>query len=167
MSMSLETQTPYRIAMVCLGNICRSPIAQVVLSTKIADAGLADDVVVDSSGTGGWHLGEPIDNRAAEVLVAHGYDPTHHRARQFVVDWFDEYDIVLAMDRSNLGELERLSRNEADLEKVRMFRSFDPVSTADLDVPDPWYGGRADFEDVLTIVERTTQALVAELTGSS
>ncbi|MDQ3485922.1 MAG: low molecular weight phosphotyrosine protein phosphatase [Actinomycetota bacterium] len=167
MSLSPETQTPYRIAMVCLGNICRSPIAEVVLSAKIAAAGLADDVVVDSSGTGGWHLGDPIDSRAAEVLVSHGYDPTRHRARQFVVDWFDEYDIVLTMDRSNLGELERLSRGEADLDKIRMFRSFDPLSTGDLDVPDPWYGGQADFEHVLTIVERTTHALILELSGSS
>ena len=71
------------------------------------------------------------------------------------------------MDRSNLSELERLSRNEADLDKVRMFRSFDPVATNDLDVPDPWYGGIADFEHVLVIIERTAQALVEELSGSS
>jgi len=167
MTMGLEMQTPYHIALVCLGNICRSPIAEVVLSAKIAAAGLADDVVVSSSGTGGWHLGDPIDRRAAEVLTAHGFDPTHHRARQFAVTWFDRYDIVLAMDRSNLSELERLSRNEADLDKVRMFRSFDPVATDDLDVPDPWYGGIADFEHVLVIVERTAQALVEELSGSS
>lgn len=160
-------QTPYHIAMVCLGNICRSPIAQVVLSAKIAAAGLADEVVVDSCGIGGWHLGDPIDRRAAEVLTAHGYDPTHHRARHFAADWFDRYDIILAMDRSNLSELERLSRNEADLDKVRMFRSFDPTSADDLDVPDPWYGGAADFENVLAIVERTTQALVKELSSST
>ncbi len=162
---ALPTDEPYRIAIVCLGNICRSPMAEVVLSAKLVTEGLSDEVIVDSSGTGNWHLGEPIDRRAAEVLIAHGYDPTRHRASQFVVTGFDDHDIVLAMDRSNLGELERLSRSEADLDKIRMFRSFDPAADTDLDVPDPWYGGRAEFELVLAIVERTTSALVDELRG--
>ncbi len=157
-----EPDSLYAIAMVCLGNICRSPVAEVVLSAKLAAAGL-DDVTVDSAGTGGWHVGEPIDPRAAAMLDEHGYDPRPHRARQFSAAWFDTHDLVLAMDRSNLDELERISRSADDLGKISMFRSFDPDATGSLDVPDPWYGGRADFERVLGIVERTTNALVDEL----
>ncbi|MBA2698861.1 MAG: low molecular weight phosphotyrosine protein phosphatase [Nocardioidaceae bacterium] len=156
-----KQDTTYAIAMVCLGNICRSPIAEVVLSAKLADAGLRV-ISVDSAGTGGWHVGEPIDPRAASMLDAHGYDPRRHRARQFSPSWFDAHDLVLAMDRTNLSELERISRDADDLHKISMFRSFDPAATGSLDVPDPWYGGRADFEHVLTIVERTTGALVDE-----
>ncbi|MBA2773121.1 MAG: low molecular weight phosphotyrosine protein phosphatase [Nocardioidaceae bacterium] len=157
-----EPDSSYAIAMVCLGNICRSPVAEVVLSAKLAAIGLSD-VSVDSAGTGSWHVGEPIDPRAAAMLVDHGYDPRPHRARQFSADWFDSHDLVLAMDRSNLTELERISRSADDLGKISMFRSFDPDATGSLDVPDPWYGGRADFENVLTVVERTTDALVDEL----
>lgn len=158
-----EPDGSHTIAMVCLGNICRSPIAEVVLSAKLAAAGLGDDVSVDSAGTGRWHVGEPIDPRAAAMLDEHGYDPQQHRARQFSADWFDTHDLVLAMDRSNLDELERISRSADDLGKISMFRSFDPDATGSLDVPDPWYGGRADFENVLALVERTTDALVDEL----
>ena len=157
-----EPDSSYAIAMVCLGNICRSPVAEVVLSAKLSAAGLSD-ISVDSAGTGGWHVGEPIDPRAAAMLDGHGYDPGQHRARQFSAAWFDTHDLVLAMDRSNLDELERISRSADDLGKISMFRSFDPDATGSLDVPDPWYGGRADFENVLEVVERTTDALVDEL----
>ena len=167
-----ETSTPadgagrpaYAIAVVCLGNICRSPIAAVVLSAKLVAAGLLT-VALDSAGTGGWHVGEPMDHRAADVLSRHGYDPSHHRARQFAPQWFDEHDLVLAMDRATLEDLQQLARGDDDLDTIAMFRSFDPEATSSLDVPDPWYGGRADFELVIDIVERTTDAIVGELGG--
>lgn len=155
--------SPYRIIVVCLGNICRSPIGEVVLSERIARAGLDDRVEVVSAGTGGWHVGEPMDRRAATVLAAAGYDGSAHRAAQFEAHWHDEYDLVLAMDENNHTELTELAGGDAP-ERLRMFRDFDPRATGgDRDVPDPYYGGDDGFNHVLATVERTSDAIVAAL----
>ena len=156
----------YAVAQVCLGNICRSPMADVVLRSRLEAAGLADRVRVASAGTGDWHVGDAMDRRAAATLSAHGYDPSRHRAQQFRPEWLDAYDLVLAMDRANLAALGGRS------ERVRLFRDLDPEvagravdaddgSTTDADVPDPYYGGDEGFEEVLAMVERTTDTLVA------
>jgi len=162
----------YRIALVCLGNICRSPMAQVVLESRLDDAGLGDRVEVESSGTGGWHVGNPMDRRAAATLTAAGYDATRHRARQYDAATSSRFDLVLAMDRDNLSNLGNLGNpgNPGNLgnlgdpgsvsPRVRLFRDFDPVGTGG-DVPDPYYGGDAGFEEVLTMVERTSASLAA------
>lgn len=149
----------YRIALVCLGNICRSPVADVVVNTRLDRAGLAGRVTVESSGTGGWHVGSPMDTRAAASLVGEGYDPTAHRARQFTQELVEDFDLVLAMDRSNLAELRQLGVPE---ERLRLFRDFDP-QPGDGEVPDPYYGGPRGFTDVLAMVERTSIGLVAQL----
>lgn len=149
----------YRIAVVCLGNICRSPVADVVLNARIDDAGLAGRVVVESSGTGDWHMGDPMDRRAAATLTAEGYDPTAHRSRQFDAGRADEYDLVLAMDRQNLADLRALG---VDPERLRLFRDFDPVP-GDGQVPDPFYGSESSFADVLAMVERTAIELTEQL----
>lgn len=149
----------YRIAVVCLGNICRSPVADVVLNARIEDAGLAGRVTVDSYGTGGWHLGDPMDRRAAATLTAEGYDPTDHRSRQFDAASADAYDLVLAMDRQNLADLRSLG---VDPDRLRLFRDFDPVP-GDGQVPDPFYGGESGFADVLAMVERTAIELAEQL----
>ena len=154
-----HTDGPYAIAIVCLGNICRSPVADVVLNTRIEQEGLAGRVTVDSSGTGGWHLGGPMDRRAAATLTAEGYDPTNHRSRQFTAAQADEYDLVLAMDRDNRRDLRSLG---VDPDRLRLFRDFDPVP-GDGEVPDPYYGGEIGFADVLAMVERTSIALVEQL----
>ncbi len=146
----------YRIALVCLGNICRSPMAHVVLEAALDDAGLGGLVEVTSSGTGDWHVGNPMDRRAAATLTAVGYDASRHRARQYDAATTDRLDLVLAMDRDNLADLGGVS------DRVRLFRDFDPVGTGG-DVPDPYYGGDAGFEEVLTMVERTSGALVGLL----
>ena len=158
-----QPRTPghYRIALVCLGNICRSPVADVVLSSRIADEGLDDRVDVASSGTGGWHVGGPMDERAAATLTAAGYDPSRHRAQQYDDSWLGDYDLVLAMDESNLADISAGSMTDG-ADRVRLFRDFDPVDTGG-EVPDPYYGGPAGFEEVLTMVERTSAAIVAEL----
>ena len=154
----------YRIALVCLGNICRSPIAHVVLDDRLVQAGLDDRVEVSSSGTGGWHAGEPMDRRAAAVLRDAGYDPSRHRARTFSADWFDDHDLVLAMDRSNLADIVDLAPAAGLREgHVRMFRAFDPEARDDDEVPDPWYGGADGFREVLAMIERTTDELVDRL----
>ena len=151
-----RTPGRYAISLVCLGNICRSPTAQVVLEARLAAAGLDDRVSVRSSGTGDWHVGRPMDHRAAATLEADGYDASRHRARQYDDSWAAEDDLVLAMDHDNLADLGGRS------ERVGMFRDFDPVDPGS-DVPDPYYGGADGFAEVLAMVERTSDALVAQL----
>lgn len=174
----------YAVELVCLGNICRSPMAHVVLEDAVARAGLADRVRVTSSGTGGWHVGEPMDERAAATLAAAGYDPSRHRARQHGTDdgaggpHHPGVDLVLAMDLANLAAL------GGPAERVRLFRELDPVGRAEApaadpagllagdpvaarvetrEVPDPYHGGPEGFADVLATAERTSAALVGAL----
>lgn len=149
----------YEVALVCLGNICRSPMAHVVLEARIAEAGLSARVAVTSAGTGDWHVGDPMDRRAAATLAAAGYDPSRHRARQWAAGGAPEpADLVLVMDRQNLADVGGAS------ERVRMLRDFD-VREPGSDVPDPYYGGDPGFEEVLAMVERTATSLVAALSG--
>lgn len=153
--------------MVCLGNICRSPVAAVVLAAKVEDASLSAMVVTRSSGTGDWHIGGPMDPRAAASLTDAGYDPSQHRAAQFDRSWFDSHDVILAMDASNHRDITRLAPDQDSRDRVLMFRAFDPARDPDdpygLDVPDPYSGGPDDYRLVLDIVERTTDQLVIEL----
>ena len=154
--------TPYRIGVVCLGNICRSPMADVVLSRMVDDAGLGDRVEVTSAGTGDWHIGETIDERAGAALREAGYDPSRHRATQLDSDWFDR-DLLLTMDATNLADVRAMAggRSALDPDRVRMFRDFDPEGPGD--VPDPWYGGPEGFARALEMVERTARCLVVAL----
>ncbi len=158
-----RTPGRYRIALVCLGNICRSPMAHVVVEARLAEAGLDDVVEVTSSGTGGWHDGEPMDDRAATTLTAAGYDATRHRARTFEPSWHDAHDLVLVMDRSNLRAVGGAGK------RTMLFRAFDAEEPGG-DVPDPYYGDLTSYEEVLRMVERTSTGLVAalerELAGS-
>ncbi|MBC7631945.1 low molecular weight protein-tyrosine-phosphatase [Aeromicrobium sp.] len=155
---------PFRVGLVCLGNICRSPMADVVLQDRLEKAGLAHRVEVASAGTGGWHEGEKMDSRAADVLRAAGYDPSRHRARTFDTDWYAQYDLLLAMDASNYLDMADQAPTDEQLRQLRMFREFDPeASENDNEVPDPWYGGDDGFRHVLAMIERTTDQLVARL----
>ena len=168
MALPPPSGSPYRIAFVCLGNICRSPMADAVLTRLVEQAGLSREVEVSSCGTGGWHVGEPMDPRAARELVASGYDASDHRAQQFDPSWLEQ-DLVLAMDASNLADITtHITASQGLDERVRMFRSFDPrvppgAGPADLDVPDPWFGGDEGFREVLDMVERTCRQIVVEL----
>ena len=154
------TGSPYRIAFVCLGNICRSPMASVILGELVGSAGLADKVEVASCGTGTWHVGEQMDSRAAAQLRAAGYDASAHRARTYDPTWL-ENDLVLAMDAQNLADI---TEGRGSDDRVRMFRSFDPLADPDdLDVPDPFYAGDESFGQVLGIVERTCRQILDEL----
>ncbi len=158
--------SPYGVALVCLGNICRSPMAATILRDRAREEGLGDDVRVDSSGTGDWHVGDAMDARAAATLTAHGYDPTGHRARTFDASWFARYDVVLVMDGRNCDDVLALAASDDARDRVQMFRTFDPEVTDHTDVPDvpdPWYGGSDGFENVLVIIERTVDRLVEEL----
>ncbi len=153
---------PVRIGIVCLGNICRSPMAQVVLADRFERAGLGDRVEVASAGTGDWHVGEPMDRRAAATLAEAGYDPSRHRARTFTTDWYAEHDLLLAMDASNHADMAEQAPTVEALGQLQMFRAFDPdASDGDDEVPDPWYGGQQGFAEVLAMVERTADEIVA------
>jgi protein-tyrosine phosphatase len=149
----------------CLGNICRSPTAEVVLRTRVAAVGLAGVVSIDSGGTGDWHLGDPMDSRARSVLRASGYPVTRHRARRIDDSWFDSRDLFLAMDRANLRNVRAMAPDPATADdRVMLFRAFDPLADdLDAEVPDPYYGGMDEYRGVLTIVERTADVLVDQL----
>ncbi|WP_238161346.1 low molecular weight protein-tyrosine-phosphatase [Kribbella antibiotica] len=137
----------------CTGNICRSPIGEVVLRAKLAEAGI-DDVTVTSSGTGGWHEGDPMDSRARAALRRHGYDGRSHRAREFRREWFGDRDLVLAMDSGHLAALNRQARGLGDV-PIELF--------AEADVPDPYYGEDAGFDAVLLQIETAADGWVARL----
>ncbi|TGN74592.1 low molecular weight phosphotyrosine protein phosphatase [Streptomyces bauhiniae] len=149
----------YRVCFVCTGNICRSPMAESVFRARVAEAGLDGLIQTDSAGTGGWHEGDPADPRTVSVLDEHGYG-TEHIARQFQPSWFGRLDLVIALDTGHLKALRRLAPTEEDARKVRLLRSYDPSAGADLEVPDPYYGGRDGFEECLEMVEAASAGLL-------
>jgi protein-tyrosine phosphatase len=161
---------PVRILFVCLGNICRSPTAEGVMRALVREAGLDDAVELDSAGTGGWHVGSSPDDRATQTALTRGI-VLEGAARQVRAEDFEDFDLILAMDDSNLAELRRLAPGEQARSRLRMLREFDPASAAavasrpseDLDVPDPYYGGPGGFEDVLDIVQAACLGLLEEL----
>ncbi|MEY9928211.1 protein-tyrosine phosphatase [Catenulispora sp. GP43] len=157
-----SARAPYRVTFVCTGNICRSPMAEHVLRKHVDDEGLADAVVVDSSGTGGWHVGDPADRRTVRTLQRHGFT-SDHSARKFQRDWFEDYDLVIALDAGHLRELRALARDDRDRDKLRLLRSFDPSAGPDLDVPDPYYDGDEAFEHVLDLIERAVPGILDEI----
>jgi protein-tyrosine phosphatase len=153
-----------RILFVCAGNICRSPTAEGVMRRLAADAGLEGAVEIDSAGTGGWHAGEPADERATAAAAQRGITLSGV-ARQVTEEDFERFDLVLAMDRANLLDLRALAPGPRALAKVRLLREFDPASAGreDLDVPDPYYGGARGFDTVLDLVEAACRGLLDDL----
>lgn len=158
---------PYRVGVVCLGNICRSPMAAKVLAADLERAGLGDLVEVDSSGTGDWHVGGEMDPRASSTLRVHGY-LTDHTARRFDPDDLARYDLLLAMDLDNLDDLRRMADRYGaahgfDPARLLLFRSFAPGVGPNPEVPDPYYGGDDGFTAVLNMVEAAAKGLTGEL----
>jgi len=142
------------ICFVCLGNICRSPLAEGVFKSLVQQEGLQGEIHISSAGVGGWHVGELPDERMLQTAKNNGI-LLNSRARQFQPADFQETDLVLAMDRSNWVALEQMSPSPEGIEKIRMFRSFDPQAEGSLDVPDPYYGGNQGFDNVFDMVSRT------------
>jgi protein-tyrosine phosphatase len=151
-----------RVLFVCLGNICRSPTAEAVFAKLVREAGLADRFVIDSAGTGGWHTGEQAHPPTRATALRRGA-PITHLARQVTLADFERFDLLLAMDASNVANLHRLTANEAHRQKVRLFREFDPAAAPGSEVPDPYYTG--EFEEVFDICERASAGLLAHLRG--
>jgi protein-tyrosine phosphatase len=148
-----------RILMVCLGNICRSPTAEAALREAAAEAGV--DVEAESAGTGGWHVGAPPDERMTAAAADVGLELAGS-ARQVTADDLSSYDLVLAMDRSNLRELRAISGPDLPDDRIRLFREFDPEEPGG-DVPDPYYGGQRGFEEVVELARRTARELVRRI----
>ena len=144
-----------RVLMVCLGNICRSPTAEAVLRTKLEAAGLAHHIAVDSAGTGDWHIGSPPDPRSQRHAAKRGYDLSALRGRQVTEADFQRFDLILAMDDDNLADLQRLAPDGGFRADLRLF--------APVEVPDPYAGGAAGFEQVLDLVESASDAWVKNL----
>jgi protein-tyrosine phosphatase len=151
-----------RLCFVCLGNICRSPIGEGVMRHLIEQAGLADRIAVDSAGTAGYHAGELPDARARAAGKRAGI-AVGGRARQFKSADFEQFDYVLAMDRSNFEDLSELAPSDAARAKLRLLRSFDAKSPQGASVPDPYYGGDEDFDDVVQICLAACQPLLTWL----
>jgi protein-tyrosine phosphatase len=153
-----------RLLFVCLGNICRSPTAEGAMRALVSQAGLTAEIELDSAGTGSWHVGSSPDARASATAIARGIT-LEGSARQVSSEDFQRFDLLLAMDRANLRELQGLAGGERARAKIRLLREFDPASaqTGDLDVPDPYYGADGGFEEVLDLVQAACEGLLAEI----
>ena len=165
-------QATFRVMTVCTGNICRSPMAEVVLRDRFEAAGLGGRVAVDSTGISSEERGNPIDQRARAVLAEHGYAVPVRAARTVRATDLLAADLALPMTAVHARVLRRLAGSDAD--RVAMFRSFDPAAprvapgTGEhvLDLDDPWYGGREDFDDCLAQIEAAADGIVAYVRGA-
>jgi protein-tyrosine phosphatase len=153
-----------RVLFVCMGNICRSPTAEGVFRHLVREEGLEAEIEIDSAGTGDWHVGDPPDTRSSEAARRRGID-LDGAARQFAPADFGRFDLILAMDEQNRREILALAPDEDARSKVRLFREFDPASNgaADLDVPDPYFGGEQGFEHVLDLVDAAARGLLDDI----
>lgn len=147
-----------KILMVCLGNICRSPLAEGILKAKIN----TNKIYVDSAGTGGWHVGELPDERSIAVAKKHQIDLTDQRCRKFSVSDFDNFDIIYVMDRSNYKDVISLSRNQKDKDKVRLILN-EMSSLGNNEVPDPYYGGENGFENVYQMLDKACEEITSKI----
>jgi protein-tyrosine phosphatase len=148
---------------VCLGNICRSPMAEGVFRRVAEEEGVVHLFDIDSAGLGDWHIGQAPDTRAQAAARHRGIDISGQSARQITLDDYGRFDLLLAMDGSNFGELVQLAPDDAR-HKIRRFLDFAPhVGTKD--VPDPFYGGKEGFDHALDLIEEAARGLLAELLG--
>jgi protein-tyrosine phosphatase len=152
---------PIRVLFVCLGNICRSPLAEAVFRHQVRERGLEHRFHIDSAGTSGYHRGSPPDRRSAETARRRGIELTG-KSRSVTPDDLSRFDYVIAMDAENEAELRRLLRASRGGARVHRLREWDP-EPGDGDVPDPYYGGPRGFEDVHDIVERASAAFLVHV----
>jgi protein-tyrosine phosphatase len=168
-----DSEGPLSVVFVCTGNICRSPMGDVVLQHLAAGRVLADGTTlaealeVSSAGTGGWHAGEPMDPRARAALERRGYADHGHRAQAFETAWLADTDLVVCMDRGHRLTLVSMARARAGDyrydDRLVMMRGFDPRAGGDIDVPDPYYGDDEDFERCLDLIEAGCHGLADHL----
>lgn len=144
--------------MVCLGNICRSPLAEGILKSKVNSS----KVLVESAGTGGWHVGELPDSRSIEVAKKHGLDITDQRGRKFSPYDFELYDLIYVMDNSNYRDVIKMSKNDVEKKKVKLILN-EIFPGENVDVPDPYYGGDQGFENVYQMLDEACEKIASKL----
>ncbi len=147
-----------KILMVCLGNICRSPLAEGILKSK-----LSNSFLVDSAGTANYHVGNPPDERSIAVARKYGLNISNLKGRQFGVSDFDTFDLIYVMDESNFENVVKLARNDQDISKVKMILN-EVYPNQNLDVPDPYYGGERGFENVYNMLDEACDKIAEDLT---
>lgn len=150
-----------KILMVCLGNICRSPLADGLLRHKVKSDGIS--AIVDSAGTANYHVGGPPDERMTETAMQNGIDISNLRARQFEITDYDQFDLIYVMDKSNYQNVTRLARNDNDIKKVKLILDELEHSNDIQEVPDPYYGGQAGFDHVFDLLDRATDRIIKKL----
>lgn len=146
-----------KVLMVCLGNICRSPLAEGILQSKVSD-----EIFVDSAGTSNWHIGKQPDQRSIAIAQKYGIDITNQKARQIQTEDFDKFDRIYVMDESNLDNVLALAPTPAHREKVKLILS-ELKNTSITEVPDPYYGGDEGFEHVFDLLDRATDQIVLQI----
>ncbi|MBO3098518.1 low molecular weight protein-tyrosine-phosphatase [Gelidibacter pelagius] len=148
-----------RILMVCLGNICRSPLAHGILESKLP----ADKFEVDSAGTADYHIGKSPDHRSIATAKGKGLDISNQKCRQFELSDFDNFDIIYVMDQSNYENVVKLARDTEDIAKVKLILQ-DSQSSTIKEVPDPYWGNEEDFEDVFSLLDEACEKISYNLT---
>lgn len=143
--------------MVCLGNICRSPLAEGILKSKVDTA----KIFVDSAGTAGYHIGNAPDPRSIKVAKNHNIDISSQVCRRFIVSDFDTFDLIYAMDKSNYGNIIGMARNKADAEKVKLL--LNEIDATDQEVPDPYYDADVGFETVFQLIDKACTNIADKL----
>ncbi|MCS4277160.1 MULTISPECIES: low molecular weight protein-tyrosine-phosphatase [Mycetocola] len=154
---------PFAINFVCSGNICRSPMAEVILRGLAEEAGLASSLRIISTGTGDWHVGEQADHRTIASLARHGYDGSAHRAQKFQPEHYDEFDLLVALDRSHERVLRAGAPTPEDADKVALLLSFDSAQAHLRDVPDPYYADDAVFDAVFVMIRKACEQLFRQI----
>jgi protein-tyrosine phosphatase len=150
-----------KILMVCLGNICRSPLAEGILQEKALKAGL--NWQIDSAGTNGYHTGEPPHNLSIKVAKLNGIDISRQRSRRFTADDFEAYDVIYAMANDVLQDMQRIGKNNFDVNKVSLFLKAS-FPGEEKDVPDPWSGPESHYHEVFEIINRNCDAIIKKYT---
>ncbi|MGB5171845.1 MAG: low molecular weight protein-tyrosine-phosphatase [Eudoraea sp.] len=149
-----------KILMVCLGNICRSPLAEGILRSKLENQG----VFIDSAGTGGYHLGNPPDIRSINIAKAHGIDISSQKCRQFKIKDFEDFDLIYAMDYANYNNLINKAPGLKEQSKVRLL--LEELDGPVMEVPDPYYGGKDGFEEVYSLIDMACERIRIKLNST-
>jgi low molecular weight protein-tyrosine phosphatase len=152
-----------KILFVCLGNICRSPLAEAIFNHKVNEKGLAGRLEAGSSGTSDYHIGQPPDSRMIRNANKNGI-VINHFGRQLIEEDLETYDYILAMDKSNYRDILLLSNSQDHVDKISLIRQYDPAETGG-EVPDPYFGGERGFQEVFNMLERSIENLIAFLQG--
>jgi protein-tyrosine phosphatase len=147
-----------KILMVCLGNICRSPLAEGILKSKLFRA----NVIIDSAGTGAYHIDQKPDSRSIHIAKINGIDITNQRARKFLVEDFDEFDHIYVMDHENYRDVTAIARNKEDISNVKMILN-EVFPTENLDVPDPYLGGDYGFKNVYRMLDEACEIIAKKI----